>query len=361
MRTADDPRDAGQPSAGNGAAMRIAPLGLAFAREHDLLARAVAEVSLLTHHDPRGLAAAYAIALAVALAATRDDAATPDAAIEIAEALSPAAHAFEELLEDEYLPYINRQEFRAHTYTLSRCLEILPALVREGRDDLAEKTLLKQANDAGPDRKIGNPQDGFAPMCVPFALYRALAAPDFLTPMLATVNAGGDTDTVGAMVGAVAGARFGEGAIPEHWRKGLVAGDQVRLRGRALYEKEIDWSAWEDLVMLEIDLTERELAHIEKGLRENKKDVEKRRADNARKQQRKAEKAPAPDPGFAPPPEVWLRDRPGEAPPPDADFDRDLDPIESAKLRARRGHKRIAWKEERREKQRHQEDDGDED
>jgi ADP-ribosyl-[dinitrogen reductase] hydrolase len=31
------------------------------------------------------------------------------------------------------------------------------------------------------------------------------------------VNGGGDTDTVGAVTGAVAGARFGETDIPNRW------------------------------------------------------------------------------------------------------------------------------------------------
>jgi ADP-ribosyl-[dinitrogen reductase] hydrolase len=35
--------------------------------------------------------------------------------------------------------------------------------------------------------------------------------------IVTAVNSGGDTDTIGAIAGAVAGARFGIEALPERW------------------------------------------------------------------------------------------------------------------------------------------------
>jgi ADP-ribosylglycohydrolase len=66
LRETENPLAAGQPSAGNGAAMRVAPVGLFYADDQEALARAAIEVSLMTHHDPRGVAAALAVARAVA-------------------------------------------------------------------------------------------------------------------------------------------------------------------------------------------------------------------------------------------------------------------------------------------------------
>ena len=44
-------------------------------------------------------------------------------------------------------------------------------------------------------------------------------APDFEQGVRSVVEAGGDTDTNGAVVGALLGARFGAEAIPDRWRR----------------------------------------------------------------------------------------------------------------------------------------------
>lgn len=38
---------------------------------------------------------------------------------------------------------------------------------------------------------------------------------------------GGDTDTIGAVAGAVAGTRFGRDALPERWLEPLSARDEL--------------------------------------------------------------------------------------------------------------------------------------
>jgi ADP-ribosylglycohydrolase len=60
------PRLTGQSSAGIGAAMRIAPVGLYFADDPEGLFEAVMAASLMTHRDIRSLSAAMAVALAAA-------------------------------------------------------------------------------------------------------------------------------------------------------------------------------------------------------------------------------------------------------------------------------------------------------
>ncbi len=59
-------------SAGNGAAMRITPLGIYYHHDHELLEKAIIDASLLTHRDIRGIAAAGVIAFAVAYAIDHD-------------------------------------------------------------------------------------------------------------------------------------------------------------------------------------------------------------------------------------------------------------------------------------------------
>lgn len=58
--------ECGVISAGNGAAMRIAPLGIYFQHNYDDLMQAIIDASLLTHRDIRGIAAAGLIAFTIA-------------------------------------------------------------------------------------------------------------------------------------------------------------------------------------------------------------------------------------------------------------------------------------------------------
>ncbi len=54
------------------------------------------------------------------------------------------------------------------------------------------------------------------------AVHSFLVSPDFETAILTAVNMGGDADTRGAITGAMAGAYYGEKAIPERWKSKLV-------------------------------------------------------------------------------------------------------------------------------------------
>ena len=56
------------------------------------------------------------------------------------------------------------------------------------------------------------------------ALHDRLFAESAEEAIVTAVNRGGDTDTIGAIAGAVAGARFGVSQLPERW---LSAIDEV--------------------------------------------------------------------------------------------------------------------------------------
>ena len=47
---------------------------------------------------------------------------------------------------------------------------------------------------------------------------------------------GGDADTVGAMTGTMAGARFGIETIPVHWREEVANSESLHIRAAALSE-----------------------------------------------------------------------------------------------------------------------------
>ena len=55
--------------------------------------------------------------------------------------------------------------------------------------------------------------------------------------MVVAVNCGGDTDTIGAMAGAIAGAYYGFGQIPSEWLDPLENGPKGRDYVLSLAEK----------------------------------------------------------------------------------------------------------------------------
>jgi ADP-ribosylglycohydrolase len=347
MRQKGDPRLCGQPSAGNGAAMRIAPVGLYYAGDDDGLARAAIEISLMTHSDPRGIAAALAVARAVGWFALGDASPVGPDPASVAKALGEWLREWEERLVRDYRKYLGGvRPGDERTHHFSQALASLPSLLRESNDRLAAETIVRQANACGPEQPVAQTQNSFALASVVTALYRALAGRSFANIALGVVNVGADADTAGAIAGAIAGARFGEAAIPRQWVSGLLNADQVRLRATALCRREIDWAQWQDLVEMEKALTLRERETIARAEAEHRRLIEKRqeRLDERRARAAKTASAGAAGaPGFAPPPEIWLR---GGTPESRAE----IDPEQAKKEKSLRGRKRIDWKEGRRQK-----------
>nr|WP_285270858.1 ADP-ribosylglycohydrolase family protein [Halobacterium salinarum] len=52
--------------------------------------------------------------------------------------------------------------------------------------------------------------------------------------MVTAVNRGGDTDTIGAITGAVAGARFGATQLPDQWLSVIDESDELEVLAREL-------------------------------------------------------------------------------------------------------------------------------
>jgi ADP-ribosyl-[dinitrogen reductase] hydrolase len=81
-----------------------------------------------------------------------------------------------------------------------------------GTDELFDA--VEGVRDLKPDEVSGT---GYVVDTLQASLYYALTAESFEEAVVNAVNGGGDTDTVGAVTGAVAGARFGETDIPNRW------------------------------------------------------------------------------------------------------------------------------------------------
>jgi ADP-ribosyl-[dinitrogen reductase] hydrolase len=59
------------------------------------------------------------------------------------------------------------------------------------------------------------------------ALWCLARTADFEQAVIEAVNLGGDSDTIGAVTGQLAGALYGASALPARWRQGLHAGERI--------------------------------------------------------------------------------------------------------------------------------------
>ncbi len=184
------PDKSGVYSAGNGPAMRVAPIGALFFDDPDLLQEYVRVSTVMTHSDPRALTGAMAIALCVAWA--------------IRERLSdkPSIDSFMELLslagdDDEWKMLLEKMD-------------------KALRDDI-------QAWEFAEVLGAKDGISGYIYITVPIALYAwHKHFGNFHDALVAVLDCGGDTDTAGAIVGALAGAVSGEAAIPSSWIDGIA-------------------------------------------------------------------------------------------------------------------------------------------
>jgi poly(ADP-ribose) glycohydrolase ARH3 len=186
-------------SFGNGAAARIAPCALLHHRDRAALERAVETCAAVTHSHPLGIAGAVLQARQVALALARRD-----------ELLDPLG------LVVELRSTTNSIEFRHKLRAVEECLE-RRAPARVVRDRLG-------ANATA----LGS---------VATALYCFLSQTEsFEAALVFAIGLGGETDSIAAMTGAIAGAHHGLSGIPLRWRDGLEDGP----KGRSYIERLAD-------------------------------------------------------------------------------------------------------------------------
>ncbi|TBH21958.1 ADP-ribosylglycohydrolase [Thermus thermamylovorans] len=76
---------------------------------------------------------------------------------------------------------------------------------------------------------------GYAPGTLEAALFAFATTSTFEEGMLRAVNLGGDADTVGAVYGQLAGAYYGQEAIPEPWLRPLFLRERIEALALALY------------------------------------------------------------------------------------------------------------------------------
>jgi ADP-ribosyl-[dinitrogen reductase] hydrolase len=179
------PTRSGVVSGGNGPSMRSALLGVYFSGDPELRRRYVTASAELTHRGPQALVGALAVAELAALEAGGSFEA--QRCLRTLEALSPEAFWQEPLAK-------LKQHLAANASTADYALAL------------------------GLSRGV----TGYSMHSVPVALYAWLRhRPDARAALTSAIACGGDTDSVGAVVGALAGASLGTAAFPQAWRDGI--------------------------------------------------------------------------------------------------------------------------------------------
>ncbi|MFC7249309.1 ADP-ribosylglycohydrolase family protein [Halomicroarcula sp. GCM10025324] len=181
-------------NAGNGSIMRCAPHAIAFADESDTLERVSKQSSAITHHDPR---CQYGCVL----------------------------------LNHTIAGYLNGTDDPV-TDAIARIDGAAP-------DELVET--IRLVPDVVDENQLEN--TGYVVHTLQTSLYEALTADNAAEAITASVNRGGDTDTLGAVTGAIAGARFGADALPDQWLDTLEYRDDLELLAQALAMTEMGSNA----------------------------------------------------------------------------------------------------------------------
>ena len=173
-------KDAGVFSAGNAPAMRSALLGLLFGNDNEQLEKFVYINTTVTHTDPKAYYGALSVAKATYLA---------------------SLHREDEFFEEMYL-LVEDKEFR----------ELL--------DGVKENLNISTSDFAkllGLEKGVG----GYIYFTLPIVLHSWLRnRDDIKSAIIDVVRCGGDTDTTGAIVGSIIGARVEK--LPQKWIDGIV-------------------------------------------------------------------------------------------------------------------------------------------
>ena len=161
--------------AGNGAAMRVAPVALYTLGNEELLSRLAVEQAHITHHHPLSDAACVSVGKMIQRG--------------LLGAPLPVVRAAAEELAARH------PEFRFEGY--------------DGESSAYVVDTLRTVFDA------------------------FFSTDNFEDCVVKTVNRGGDADTTGSIAGAIAGARYGLDAIPQRWLQALAPDLREELSGLA--------------------------------------------------------------------------------------------------------------------------------
>ena len=254
-----DLKKIGEPDAGVNAASRVAPIGLYFCEDREELIKASIDQALLTNKDPRALALSAAVAFAVGRSASEWE------SFKLGERVDDLVEfgaESEKIIQDQYIAWLPPMVFDFFGL-FYRSIE--PFRHWQGMEqELVLRQIVNLANQAFPREKINSPGQDFSLAAGVTALFLGMVSKDFESGVITAINLGRESDSLGAIVGAILGARFGEESIPRQWRAGLKNHDQIALRAEALFQKDFSGLKLKNLKDMELELTRFEIQEREK-------------------------------------------------------------------------------------------------
>lgn len=185
-------------SFGNGAPMRVAPVGLMYYDDPRALRDIAYNCAGITHSHELGLEGAALQACAVALAVLADpgDIRTTEFLGTLRMFAKPG-------------PYQDK---------LKTIIEMV------GAEPTREEVVAQLGTGASSLESVST------------AIYAFLSHRDFKSAVIYAVSLGGDADTIGAMTGAIAGACYGIEGIPSQWRETVENREYLELLGKKLWD-----------------------------------------------------------------------------------------------------------------------------
>lgn len=176
-------------NAGNGSVMRCPPLAIPYADDWGELVEVSRQSSQITHADPRCTWGCAVLNLTIAGLLDDTDAPLQDALDHV------AGDAPKDLID-----------------------ALAPIARNESLDSLETS--------------------GYVIHSLQTALHDAFHAENIEEAIVTAVNRGGDTDTIGAITGAVAGARFGASQLPHRWLTAIDEVDDLQLLADQIIENQ---------------------------------------------------------------------------------------------------------------------------
>ena len=199
-------------NAGNGSLMRCLPHAIACRDDPDALVRVSRQSSSSTHADPRcqWACAAYNLTIAGLMTGREDPLVNVMARMD----------AMEEMDSVDAIGEMDAMEVPSGE---------MPDEVHE-----AVRSVIEYQAGELDDLELRN--SGYVVSTLEAGLYHGLTAESAEEAIVNAVMMGGDTDTIGAVTGGVAGARFGIEGLPERWVEALSVGEEIEELGEGLVE-----------------------------------------------------------------------------------------------------------------------------
>ncbi|MBN1897234.1 MAG: ADP-ribosylglycohydrolase family protein [Spirochaetes bacterium] len=177
-------------SAGNGAAMRVAPIPL-FNYKNGLekVVQDTIDSCLITHAHPESISGSVATSLTI------------------------------------YYNIHNGDKNKLTSF-----------LLNEGRDYIQNMNILKAIESVDLVSEDELERTGYILDTIRTGLWIFMHTDSFEDSVLNAVNGGGDTDTLGAIVGSFSGSFYGFDSIPDKWIKGLKKSQNIMKLAERLYD-----------------------------------------------------------------------------------------------------------------------------